>query len=64
MLKKAKMPVKVVAISEARWKEEKEKYKTNKKNGVTYKYIEEPAKKAVDDAELKEIFENKPIEVS
>lgn len=64
MLKKAKMQVKVVAITESRWKDEKEKYKANVKKGYKYKYIEEPEKKITDDAEIKELFEDKLIEVS
>lgn len=63
-LKKNKITLKVVALTENRWNSEKEKYKVNVKKGNVYKHIDEPEKKKIDDTIIKEIFDDKIIEVS
>ena len=63
-LKKLKIQLKVVAITESCWKEEKEKYKNNRKNGVEYRIVNEPEDVKNEQNELNEIFMDKIIEVS
>lgn len=63
-LKKSKITTKVVAITESRWKGEKEKYKNNRKKGAEYTLIKEPDTINNETNELNEIFADKVIEVS
>jgi len=67
MLKKENIPIKVVAITNEKWKQEKEKYIKNLKNNITYQKIEEPKPK--DDSinikcQLNDLFSEQIIEIN
>ncbi len=67
ILKKNKLEIKVVALTDEAWKQEKEKYKVNIRSGHKYEYIDEP-KEEEGDNELKNtavgLFTDKLIEIS
>ncbi len=67
ILKKNKLEIKVVALTDETWKQEKEKYKVNIRSGHKYEHIEEP-KEIDDDNGLKStaegLFTDKLIEIS
>lgn len=67
LLKKNKIPIKIIAITNKDWQSIKEIYKNTIKNKQKYEYIEEPAPK--DDIEkikgtVEDIFNDKLIEIS
>ena len=67
LLKKNNVDIKVVAISELRWQDEKEKYKKNIINKMKYEYIEEPQDKNSNleiEGKINELFTDKPVEIA
>ncbi len=66
-LKKHDINVKVISLTDQEWLEEKKKYIENKKNNISYEYVEEP-KKTEGTSKLKEevnkIFEDKDVEIA
>ena len=67
LLKKNNVDIKVVAISELRWQDEKEKYKKNIINKMKYEYIEEPQDKNSNleiEEKINELFTDKPVEIA
>lgn len=67
LLKKNKLDIKIVAITNEEWLQQKNKYKINIKNNKKYTYIEEP--KNIDEGEtikgeIEDIFTEKTIEIS
>lgn len=67
LLNKNNINVKVVAISENRWQNEKEKYKKNIISKMKYEYIDEPQDKSRDleiEGKINELFTDKPVEIA
>ncbi len=68
LLKKENINVKIVAITNEQWNNEKEKYKNALKKGAKYVLMDEPKKKTDETTEIKneikELFNNKTIEIS
>ena len=64
VLSKNKLKIKVIAITKQMWEKEKGKYKTNVIKKKKYEYIEEENNNTTISMDVKNLFDDMPIEIS